>query len=88
MYINNAQKKSFTKRTKTISGKFINRNEHLFYNLGMRHLKHMAQSNYIHSLRRTVQTHMRTEDKVTDNLKTAPDQASTDQHDNKWPSFS
>jgi len=39
----------------------------------------MAQSNYIHSIRRTVQTHIGGENTVTDELKTTPDQASTDQ---------
>ncbi len=48
--------------------------------MGMRPLKHMAQSIYIHSIRRTVQTHIvGGENTVTDDLKTTPDQASTDQ---------
>lgn len=45
----------------------------------------MAQSNYIHSIRRTVQTHMVGEDTVTDKLKTTPDQASTDQITTQCP---
>lgn len=46
----------------------------------MRPLKHMAQSIYIHYIRRTVQTHIvGGENTVTDDLQTTPDQASTDQ---------
>lgn len=48
--------------------------------MGMRPLKHMAQSIYIHYIRRTVQTHIvGGENTVTDDLQTTPDQASTDQ---------
>ncbi len=48
--------------------------------MGMRPLKHMAQSIYIHYIRRTVQTHIvGGENTVTDDLQITPDQASADQ---------